>query len=78
MQEDVYEEFVKKAVAEATSRKVGDPFADGIQQGPQVIHYIIFAVCACTPDSIEQVPQEIQYIIFAVCIHMHVSSGVHA
>lgn len=37
VQEDVYEEFVKKAVAKATNRKVGDPFADGIQQGPQVI-----------------------------------------
>jgi aldehyde dehydrogenase (NAD+) len=44
VQEDVYEEFVKKAVASARSRKVGDPFADGIQQGPQVTHYIIFAI----------------------------------
>jgi len=37
VQEELYDEFVKKAVAKATARKVGDPFADGIQQGPQVI-----------------------------------------
>jgi len=36
VQEELYDEFVKKAVAKATARKVGDPFADGIQQGPQV------------------------------------------
>jgi hypothetical protein len=45
VQENVYEEFVEKAVAKATNRKVGDPFADGIHQGPQVIQYILFAVC---------------------------------
>jgi aldehyde dehydrogenase (NAD+) len=37
VQEEVYDDFVKKAVAKAKNRKVGDPFADGIQQGPQVI-----------------------------------------
>jgi aldehyde dehydrogenase (NAD+) len=37
VQEDLYDEFVKKAVAKATARKVGDPFTDGIQQGPQVM-----------------------------------------
>jgi aldehyde dehydrogenase (NAD+) len=37
VQEELYDEFVKKAAAKATARKVGDPFADGVQQGPQVI-----------------------------------------
>jgi len=37
VQEELYDEFVKKAVVKATARKVGDPFANGIQQGPQVI-----------------------------------------
>lgn len=46
VQEEVYDEFVKKAVAKGTSRKVGDPFADGIQQGPQVTWQIIFTMCA--------------------------------
>jgi acyl-CoA reductase-like NAD-dependent aldehyde dehydrogenase len=41
VQEEVYDEFVKKAVAKGISRKVGDPFADGTQQGPQVIWQII-------------------------------------
>jgi aldehyde dehydrogenase (NAD+) len=36
VQEEVYDEFVKKAVAKGMSRKVGDPFAAGIEQGPQV------------------------------------------
>ncbi|PSN40135.1 hypothetical protein C0J52_13048 [Blattella germanica] len=36
VQEGIYDEFVKKATAKAASRKVGDPFADGIEQGPQV------------------------------------------
>lgn len=36
VQENIYDEFVKKAAAKATSRKVGDPFEQGIQQGPQV------------------------------------------
>ncbi|XP_072155019.1 aldehyde dehydrogenase 1A1-like [Bemisia tabaci] len=38
VQENIYDEFVKKAAAKATSRKVGDPFEQGIQQGPQIDH----------------------------------------
>lgn len=34
--EDIYDEFVKKAVARAQNRKVGDPFDDDTEQGPQV------------------------------------------
>lgn len=36
VQEGIYDAFVKKATEKAVSRKIGDPFADGIQQGPQV------------------------------------------
>jgi len=32
----IYDEFVKKATQLALDRKVGDPFEDGIQQGPQI------------------------------------------
>ncbi|XP_049864421.1 aldehyde dehydrogenase 1A1-like [Schistocerca gregaria] len=34
--EDIYDEFVKKAKAKAEAKKVGDPLADGILQGPQI------------------------------------------
>jgi len=34
--EDVYDEFVTKSVKLAKARVVGDPFADGVEQGPQV------------------------------------------
>ena len=48
VQESAYDEFVSKIVAKAKGRKVGDPFADGTEQGPQVsqeqfdrvMHYI--------------------------------------
>ncbi len=36
MHEDIYDEFVKKAVQRAQNRKVGDPFDDDTEQGPQV------------------------------------------
>ena len=36
MHESIYDEFVKKAVARAQNRKVGDPFDDDTEQGPQV------------------------------------------
>lgn len=34
--ESIYDEFVKKAVVRAQNRKVGDPFDDDTEQGPQV------------------------------------------
>lgn len=34
--ESIYDEFVKKAVQRAQNRKVGDPFDDDTEQGPQV------------------------------------------
>lgn len=34
--EKVYDEFVEKASALAMKRSVGDPFKEGMQQGPQV------------------------------------------
>lgn len=34
--EDIYDRFVKRATELAKKRTVGDPFADGVQQGPQI------------------------------------------
>ena len=36
VQEEVYEEFVKMAIAEAKKRVVGDPFREDCEQGPQI------------------------------------------
>lgn len=36
VQSGIYDVFVQKAVQKAKERKVGDPFAAGIQQGPQI------------------------------------------
>ncbi|XP_063226285.1 aldehyde dehydrogenase 1A1-like isoform X2 [Bacillus rossius redtenbacheri] len=36
VQDDIYDSFVRKAVERASARTVGDPFASGVQQGPQV------------------------------------------
>ncbi|XP_051136538.1 aldehyde dehydrogenase family 2 member B4, mitochondrial [Andrographis paniculata] len=46
--ERIYDEFIEKAKARAMRRSVGDPFKDGVEQGPQidaeqfekVLHYI--------------------------------------
>lgn len=32
----IYDQFVQKATKRAAERKVGDPFQDGVQQGPQI------------------------------------------
>lgn len=34
--ESIYDEFVEKAKARALKRVVGDPFKNGVEQGPQV------------------------------------------
>mgnify|MGYP001299615678 FL=1 len=34
--EDIYDEFVRKSVARAKNRKVGDPSTPGVEHGPQV------------------------------------------
>jgi aldehyde dehydrogenase (NAD+) len=36
VEEKIYDEFVQKMLAKAKSRKVGDPFEKGVEQGPQV------------------------------------------
>lgn len=36
VQEDIYDEFVKKAVAKAKNRKIGDPFDPHTESGPQI------------------------------------------
>ena len=34
--EDIYDVFLKKAIDRAEKRKVGNPFQDGVESGPQV------------------------------------------
>lgn len=34
--EDIYDEFVKKSIERAQRRKVGDPFTESTEQGPQI------------------------------------------
>lgn len=41
VQAGIYNEFVKKSAEKAKSRKVGNPFESGIQQGPQVSYKTI-------------------------------------
>ena len=36
VQENIYDEFVKKAVERVKQQVVGDPFKPGVHQGPQV------------------------------------------
>jgi aldehyde dehydrogenase (NAD+) len=36
VQAGIYDEFLKRFTAKAKSIKVGDPFGNGIDQGPQV------------------------------------------
>jgi len=36
VEESIYDEFVERSVARAKARTVGDPFASGVEQGPQV------------------------------------------
>ncbi|KAI6660893.1 Retinol dehydrogenase 2 [Oopsacas minuta] len=36
VQEDIYDEFLKKTIEKAMTTKIGDPFCAGIGQGPQV------------------------------------------
>lgn len=36
VQEEIYDQFVKRAVELARQRKVGNPFEEGVRQGPQI------------------------------------------
>lgn len=36
VQENIYDEFVRRATEKAKARTVGNPFDDGVQQGPQI------------------------------------------
>ena len=38
VQESIYDEFVQRSVERAKRRKVGDPFDESTEQGPQVNH----------------------------------------
>jgi acyl-CoA reductase-like NAD-dependent aldehyde dehydrogenase len=39
--EDIYDEFIKKSVERAKNRKVGDPFTETTEQGPQVYDAVL-------------------------------------
>ena len=39
VQEEIYDDFVKKSRELAMQRKVGDPYEAGVQNGPQVITF---------------------------------------
>ena len=41
---DIYDEFLKKAVARAKRRTVGNPFDSSIESGPQVLLVLIILV----------------------------------
>ena len=40
VQEDIYDEYVKKAVARAKAKTVGDPYDHQFESGPQVIAFV--------------------------------------
>ena len=40
MHESIYDEFVEKEKAQCLSHIVGDPFKKGVEQGPQVGHFL--------------------------------------
>lgn len=41
VQDSIYDAFVKKAAARAAQRKVGDPFKEDTEQGPQVCQELL-------------------------------------
>lgn len=53
--EDIYDEFIKKSVERAQHRKVGDPFTETTEQGPQVCD----AVCSVQTMRIKLEPQKL-------------------
>ena len=55
--EKIYDDFVKKAVKLACQRKIGDPFQEGVQHGPQVF-YTPFSPKKLTYLFMMQVSQE--------------------
>lgn len=53
--EQIYDEFVKRATAMAAARKVGNPFHEGVEQGPQVITQISMK-CRSTAETFYDCP----------------------
>lgn len=45
MHESIYDDFVKRAVERARKKKVGDPFDESTEQGPQVLSRFMLAIC---------------------------------
>jgi len=54
VQDGIYDEFVKRFTEKARAIKIGDPFSEGVDQGPQVSQ-IQYDVCGlqlyCLPHS---------------------------
>lgn len=42
--ESIYDEFLEKAKERALRRVVGDPFKNGVEQGPQVFFFSMFLI----------------------------------
>ena len=49
--ENIYDEFLKKAVNRAEKRTVGDPFQDGIESGPQARNILCNLKVNCKDDA---------------------------
>lgn len=54
VQEEIYDNFVKKAGEKAAARVVGDPFESGVQQGPQVDIDMFSKVLKYIESGVEQ------------------------
>ena len=48
VQEDIYDEYVKKAVARAKAKTVGNPFDGKFESGPQVKFIFNRSICLLT------------------------------
>ena len=62
VQEEIYDEFVKKSIARAMKRRVGDPFVLNCESGPQVSilqSSTYLSLCICTATKHEEVVQRI-------------------
>eukprot|EP00947_MAST-08B_sp_MAST-8B-sp1_P000356 g356.t1 len=54
VQDEIYDEFVRKSVARARSRVVGDPFEAGVEHGPQVNKMQFDKILSMIQDGVKQ------------------------
>jgi len=52
--EKIYDEFVKKAVAKAQARKVGNPFDESVKQGPQIDQEMVSKVMSFIESGVKE------------------------